>query len=542
MKRKVELLDTTFRDGMQHEKMSISLTDALKIVRRMAQVGFHVAELGFACANEFAQNLIQAALQEDLGQMQIAAFGRTRKPKEKVQDSVDVQAMLKLGMPVAVIVCKSRLMDVVNSLQTDQAENLAMIKDTVSYLKDQGLTVYLDLEHALDAYYGRGRFGELMDQAQKKTNYQHFLEVIEVGIQAGADCLVVCDTTGGASPEEVATIFNSLRELYPEVKFGFHGHNDNDLAVANSRAAVLSSACHIQGTINGYGERCGNLNLCSFVPRLQLKDSIPLVSSEALKQLTELSRKTALAFNRESSNRAPFVGVSAHFTSAGMHASSQDRDPGAYLQIHPELVGNEERVGISRQSGRANVALMAKKLGVPLNDSQLQEFMKRYSKMINADAFEASETSFILACRWVRGELKEYFEVMNYEVSTRRYFNESLPQAKAEVAVKVGKEVEHTVAFGNGPVDALVKALRKALRPFYPAIHQVHLVAYNLYALDVSEKETGAPVRVLAGFQSKEQRWETAGVSTDSNEAALMATVDGIQWFLYQEGNGNKHL
>jgi 2-isopropylmalate synthase len=535
----VEIFDTTFRDGLQGQRSEISVRNALKIIKLMAILGFRYAELGFACANEFARQLIAAALKEDLGQMKIAAFGRTRKAGQRVEDSEDVRAMLELKVPVAVVVCKSRLMDVVQSLQTTAEENLAMVFDTVNFLHEQGLTVILDLEHAVDAYFGRGCFGAKLGEEAARQNLAHFHEVVRTGIKAGAHRLVICDTNGGASPEEIGTLFFELSQTYPGVVFGFHGHNDCDLATANTRAAVLNGAGHIQGTINGLGERVGNANLISLISRLQIKDGINLMGPEALTQLTNLSHITAQAFSVELNRQSPFVGHDATHTAAGMHASGLTRDNGSYLCFDPAAVGNKERVSVNKQSGKSNVLTLSKELGVPLDSTQAVSFMDANKAMIEGGGYEASEASFTLACRRALGSHRGYFDVISYQVQTG--CRNEVPFANAQIKVQIGANQHHTIEDGSGPVDALSKALWKALNIDYPEITQIALKSFDLHALDVSSEGTGALVRVVAVFACGDEECETAGVSHDSNAAALKAIADGIEWFLSKTGNGSKH-
>jgi 2-isopropylmalate synthase len=520
--------------------MRISLPKALEIVGLMAKAGFHMAELGFPAGNDFAKNLIAAAMKQELGGMKIAAFGRTRKPNEGVADCIDVKTILNLGVPQAVIVCKSRLLDVTETLHTSAAENLAMISDTVRYLKEQGVQVYLDLEFALDAYFGRREMGKSMTAYQRKRSRKYFQEVVRAGVKAGADCLVFCDTTGGAGPEEVTAIVEAFVRRHPGVCFGFHGHDNNGLATANSRAALLAGARHIQGTINGYGERCGNANLVTFVPRLQLKDGWSLVSAQALATYTDLSVRTALAFNRQPSDRAPFVGRYAYQTSAGMHAAGEDRLPGAYLDADPEAVGNQRSFVITRQSGVSNVMMVSKKVGMPLNRTQATELLQRFRLQIDGGAYEEGETSFIMACRRVAGKHADFFDVTEYRAESGKIHGRHY--AKAEAKVKVGSgEPAHTIAEGKGPVDALLTALKKAVIPVYPAIGEVHLKGYKTVALDVEAEEGKAAVLVVATFSSDEEVWVTAGVSTDSNRAGKMAWDDAMHYFLWRKGNGNCH-
>jgi 2-isopropylmalate synthase len=538
----IKVLGTLFRDGMQNAAMNISLGKAMEIIQWKASLGFHYAELGFAVGNDFSDSIIKAALKEDFGQLKIAVFGRTRKKGERVENSADVRAICGYDPHVAVIVCKSRLMDVANSLLTTPKENLAMIKDTLSYLKDKGYEVIVDLEHAVDAWQGRGAYGTSFSREIAQENNWYFQEVVKTSIDAGADCLVVCDTNGGASPEEINDIIESLVICYPGVELGFHGHNDCGLAVANTRAAVLSGAKHIQGVTNGYGERTGNTNLITAIARLQLKDNFPLLKKESLQQFTTYANFTAAAFNRTLPRREPFVGLSSFTTFAGMHASSQVRDSGAYSQCDPLEVGNKEMVKINRQSGRANIQAAAVDYGLPLTKDQLIRFMSEYEQEINYGAFEINDESLILALKSVRGDIVPYFRIVSREVHDSDEF------ISANLKVQIGGAIEKRGSNGEGPIDALSNALKKALRRHYPEIERIHLTSYDMIAVGVSNKEESAPVRVMAGFKASSGKggpvtWATVGVHTNQNKAGLIAWINGINWFLMKNNipNRNNH-
>lgn len=535
----VQIFDSTYRDGRQQGGMDVSLSNALKNLILMDQCGTHIAELGFPVGDEFAKSLIAEAAKIKFKQMKVAAFGRTRKGSESVNDSADLRSIVSSGASVGVLVCKSRPLDVVEALKVSLQTNLDMVNDSIRHLIANGLEVVLDLELATDAYFGRGGFGQKLDDAAAKESRAYFFKVVEVGLAAGARTLVVCDTTGGSCPEEVYRIFTELVSLYPMARFGFHGHDDNGLAVANSRAAVMAGARQIQGTINGYGERCGNANLCTIIPRLQLKDGFELVSPESLACITELSYKTALGFNREPSDRAPFVGTNAFKTFAGMHASGENRTDGCYLQVDPFLVGNERLFGLNAQSGASNVIVLAKRLELELTAQQANRLLSEYALMVSGGGFAASEVSFWMACRRILGDHQDYLRVEDFSTQTGKINGK--PFGKAEVQVFVGDHYEHTISKGEGPVGALYAALKKAVAPYYPDLSRMHLCSYDLHAIDVAAEEARAAVRVEAEFSLDDWRINTAGVSSDSTHAALLAWLDAVQWFLQKTGNGNLH-
>ncbi len=443
-KRKILSFSSLFRDGMQNAKMNISPANALKIVKWQALLGLDYSELGFVNASKFTNDLFAAALKLDLGKMKIAAFGRTRKAREKVNESADLKAIVKLGVPVAVIVCKSRLMDVKESLLSTNDANLLMIYESVSYLKEQGLEVIVDLEHAVDAWYGRGKFGRSFNKILERNVHRTYFEsVVRMAIRAGADSLAVCDTNGGAAPEEVACMLEQLTGSYPDMQFGFHGHNDNDLAVANTRAAVLAGANHFQGVENGYGERCGNANLLTVIARLQLKDGYAILPEESMRQLTDYSHLVARSFNRQPRYRDPFFGISAFATYAGMHASSERRSPGAYFQCEPELVGNKPEIGVNRQSGQSNIASMAKKFGYQPSSEELQALMKIFADEIECGAFEICPNSFVIACQKATGKYRPFFKLKRWRVVTGGN-HETFSEGSVRLAI--GKSQKHEIS------------------------------------------------------------------------------------------------
>ncbi len=534
--KRIELFDTSLRDGLQQPNLDISVPNAVRLLQRMGSFGVSYAEIGFAGANQFVSDLTSAMQSVETGDMRLALFGRSRGRGTRVQDWPDVKFIVanKPRISVAVIVVKSRLLDVEKSLETTPEENLLMVSETIQYLHDCGLEVFVDFEHAMDAACGRREMGTPCDAAEKARGIEYFEQMVEQCIKQKASRLVVCDTNGGASPEEVSHVISGLMKSYPETNFGFHGHTDRGLGIANSRAAILSGAMQVQGTLIGTGERCGNVNLTTVIGGMQLRGEAEFVSPEALTGLTALAHSTYAAFGLEPPHGTPIVGPGAFGTWAGMHGSSERKNPGAYLWCNPAHVGANPVIGVNAQSGRANIVLLSEALGVPLNSAQAQALMDANQGMIDGGAFTVSEISFKLACMKVLGSLHERFSVKSWRVidesdeTGNRY-------VQASMQLFVGdNRVVTTRAEGAGPVDALTKAMRQELEKWYPAIAHMRLGTFTVTAIDVSAQDTAAHVRVTVSFNADgHEPWVTAGVSSDLNQAALMAIVDGFHYWLH---------
>jgi 2-isopropylmalate synthase len=533
--RKVELFDTSLRDGMQQPNIDISVPNAVSLLQRMAAFGVQYAEIGFAGANKFVADLTGALTSVDTGAMKLALFGRTRGRGAKVQQWPDVQfiAAHKARVPVAVIVVKSRLLDVMMSLETTPEENLLMAYETIECLQDHGLEVIVDFEHAMDACCGRRENGEACDADFSKRSVDYFHQMTAQCVRQGVSRLVVCDTTGGANPEEVAGVIGGLVRTYPEAKVGFHGHTDRGLGVANARAAVLAGAVQIQGTLLGTGERCGNVNLTTVVGSMQLRGEAEFVPPASLAGLTGLAHSAYSAFGLEAPHGSPIVGPGAFGTWAGMHGSSERKNPGAYLWCDPAKVGANPVIGVNGQSGRANIVMLSQSLGVALSSAQAQALMDANLAMIEGGGFTASEVSFKLACMKVLKTLEDRFSVKSWRVldesdeTGNRYVQASMLLSIGDSAVAT------TRAEGSGPVDALTKAMRRELERWYPALAQMRLGTFSVTALDVTAHDTAAHVRVTVSFNADgHEPWKTAGVSSDLNQAALMAIIDGFHYWL----------
>jgi 2-isopropylmalate synthase len=533
--RKVELFDTSLRDGMQQPNIDISVPNAVGLLQHMAAFGVHYAEIGFAGANKFVGDLTCALHTADTGAMKLALFGRTRGRGTKVRDWPDVQFMAahKERIPVAVIVVKSRLLDVMKSLETTPEENLLMAYETIDCLQQSGLEVIVDLEHAMDACCGRRENGNLCDEDFRRESLDYFHQLTAQCARQGVSRIVVCDTTGGANPEEVGEAIGELRRSYPGAGFGFHGHTDRGLGVANARAAVMAGAVQIQGTILGTGERCGNVNLTTVIGSLQLRGEAEFVAPEALTGLATLANAAYAAFGLEAPHGTPIVGPGAFGTWAGMHGSSERKNPGAYLWCDPGKVGANPSIGVNGQSGKANIMLLSEALGVALDSAQAGTFINDNQAMVEGGGFTVSEVSFKLACMKVLGSLRNRFGVKSWRVIDEsdvigtRYVQASMLLSIGDATV-VGARAE-----GAGPVDALTKAMRRELEKWYPAIAKMHLGRFSVTAIDVSAQDSAAHVRVTVSFNADgHDPWITAGVSSDLNQAALMAIVDGFDYWL----------
>ena len=536
--RKVELFDTSLRDGMQQPNIDISVPNAVSLLERMAAFGFRYAEIGFAGANQFVSDLSSALDSADTGAMKLALFGRTRGHGAKVQEWPDVQFIInrRKRVPAAVIVVKSRLLDVKKSLETTLEENLLMAYETIECLQDSGLEVIVDLEHAMDAACGRRENGNHGDADFTRRSLDYFHQMIAQCARQQVSRIIVCDTTGGANPEEVAQVIGGLAQSYPGANFGFHGHTDRGFGIANTRAAILAGAVQVQGTLLGTGERCGNVNLTTVIGSMQLRGEAEFVTLESLTELTNLAHSAYEAFGIEAPHGAPIVGPGAFGTWAGMHGSSERKNPGAYLWCDPARVGAVPVIGVNGQSGKANIILLSKAIGVPLDSAQAQEFMDANQAMIEGDGYTASEVSFKLACMKVVNTLKNCFSVKSWRVIDEsdetgdRYVQASISLCLGDSRVTV------TRAEGAGPVDALTKAMRRELEKWHPAIAQMHLGRFSVTAIDVSAQDTAAHVRVTVSFHADgHEPWTTAGVSSDLNQAALMAIVDGFHYWLQKD-------
>ena len=517
----VHIYDTTLRDGTQGEGFQLSGLDKLRIARRLDEFGVDYIEGGWPGSNPKDVEFFREAKKLDLKHAKLAAFGSTRRANVKVSEDPQVQLLLEAETLVVTIFGKSWELHVTEILRTTAEENQAMIFDTVSHLVENGREVVYDAEHFFDGY---------------KDSAEHALATLKAAAKGGAACLVLCDTNGGTLPKEIMKICAAVREALPETPIGIHTHNDCELAVANAVAAVDAGASHVQGTINGYGERTGNCNLTSVIPILQLKMGMEAVPN--LEELRDLSFFVDDVSNNPHFARAAFVGQTAFAHKGGMHVNAVQKLARSYEHIVPSSVGNEQTILVSELSGQSNILLKAEQIGMPLQKGapEAAAVLSKVKEMEHEGySFEAAGGSLELLIRRELGNYKSLFLPNEYHVSFRHYQDGHEPVCEATVKLTIGGERVLTVAEGNGVVNALDLALRKALLPFYPEIAEVSLVDYKVRILD-SQETTAAKTRVLIVSSHGEASWGTVGVSGSVIEASWIALVDGIDLFLQRRG------
>jgi 2-isopropylmalate synthase len=520
----VKLYDTTLRDGAQSEGISFSVVDKLHIARKLDELGIHYIEGGWPGSNPKDAQFYERLRELKLKNAQIVVFGSTRRSNTKVESDDNIAMLVNSGAKIATIVGKGSELQVRHVLMTTLEENLKMIADSISYLKKKGLTVFWDVEHFFDGF---------------KSNPKYSLKTLEVATESGVDCLVLCDTNGGALPDEISRAVEAARKM-TSMPLGIHCHNDGGLAVANTLAAVQAGVTQVQGTINGYGERCGNANMCTIIPALKLKMGVDCVTGDQLARLTEVSRFVAEAANLAPDPFLPYVGASAFSHKAGYHVDGLAKWDYAYQHINPSLVGNRKKAVVSELSGKDNVLFKAQELGIPL-PSDKKEIQKLLAHIKQAESrgyqYENAEASFEVLLRRSLPGYQPPFELVDFMVlvETRRRApvknkaEETL--AEAMIKVRVGGEVIHTAAEGNGPVNALDQALRKALLQFYPDLAPVKLVDYKVRILEESVG-TESQVRVLIESTDGSDVWRTVGSSVNIIEASWLALADSLEYWL----------
>ena len=513
----ITIYDTTLRDGTQGEGMSLSLDDKLKLAKRLDQFGVHYIEGGWPGSNPKDLNFFQEVKKLKLKFAKVAAFGSTRRPNTNVRDDGNLAKLLEADTSVVTIFGKTWDFHVKEVLKTSGEENLKMIFESVAYLKNKNLEVIYDAEHFFDGY---------------KANPKYALETLKAAARGGAEYLVLCDTNGGTLPTEVAKIIGEIRKAV-KTPLGIHCHNDCNLGVANSVAAIQAGAAQVQGTINGYGERCGNANLTSVIPVLALKMKIPVVSTKKLAELTDLSRYVAEVCNMPLERNQAFVGKSAFAHKGGVHVNAMVKNARTYEHIEPALVGNATRFLVSELSGRTNVLIKAKELALNL-DKDTPETRKILEQVMELEGqgyqFEAAEASFELLMRRMTGKEKKFFELLDCNVLNEK-IGDGRVTSHANVRVKVSGKEKQAKAEGQGPVDALYKALHEALVSNFPALANIHLVDYKVRVINESAG-TAARVRVFISFQDEKDAWTTVGVSENIIEASWHALVEAIEYKL----------
>jgi 2-isopropylmalate synthase len=512
---RVFLYDTTLRDGAQQWGITLTVDEKLKVTKLLDNFGIPYIEGGWPGANPKDSEYFRRVRELALVQAKITAFGSTRRAGNSVNADITLQSLLAAETPAVALVGKSWSLHVEQVLRTSERENLSMIEESVSFMKKHGKEVVYDAEHFFDGY---------------RANPDYALDTLKAAIQGGADCLTLCDTNGGSVPLWIIEVVHSVKQHVGGAILGVHTHNDSELAVANSLVAVEAGCRQVQGTINGYGERCGNANLISIIPALQMKAGYKLVPDASLKRLTGLSRKVSEIVNVNQNPHAPYVGASAFAHKGGIHAAAVEKVSESYEHVPPELVGNLRDVVISELSGRGNVRALANELGLDVHGREEEVLQEIKDLELRGFQFEYAEGSFEL---YVRRKAQGYAPPFIVEdimvVSEQNQGIEKLVQATVKLLVK--GERMHTAAEGDGPVHALDRALRKALTPLFPDLEKVHLADYKVRILD-PDKATDAATRVLIEAASNGDRWSTVGVSKNIIDASFQALSDSYELFL----------
>ncbi|MBI4777761.1 citramalate synthase [Candidatus Desantisbacteria bacterium] len=516
---KVFIYDTTLRDGTQMEGINFSLENKLRIAKRLDHMGVHYIEGGWPGSNPKDIRFFEEMKNIRLTQAKLTAFGSTRRAKVAVDKDPNIQALLTAQTGTICIFGKTWDLHVKEALNIFLEENLDLIRDSVAYLKKHNKEVIYDAEHFFDGY---------------KSNQKYALSTLETAMEAGADTIVLCDTNGGSMPQEIEEAIAVVKKVI-NVPLGIHSHNDSDMAVANTITAVKMGCCHVQGTINGYGERCGNANLCSIISNLKLKLRIDCISDEQLKSITEVSRYVSELANMVPQTHQPFVGASAFAHKGGIHVSAVKKNPLTYEHILPELVGNSRRILISELAGQSSILHKAEEYKITLSKDteDVRKILKKVKELEDAGyQFEGADASFELLMKKTVGDYKPFFTLKGFRIIVEKKEDEIL--SEATIKIEVDDEVEYTVAEGDGPVDALDKALREALEGFYPILKGVHLTDYKVRVLDAKDG-TAAKVRVLIESSSFNETWGTVGVSENLIEASYQALRDSIEYVLYRK-------
>ncbi len=514
---KIFLYDTTLRDGTQREGISLSLDDKLKITQKLDEFGIDYIEGGWPGSNPKDVEYFRRVGSLELKHAKVCAFGSTRRKGVRPEEDANLKLLIEANTPVITLVGKTWDLHVTDVLEVSMAENLAMIGESVAYCKSHNKEVIYDAEHFFDGY---------------KANPEYAIATLKAAAVNGADSVVLCDTNGGSLPWEIEKIMAEVKTAVgPKTQIGIHTHDDGECGVANSLAGVRAGAVQVQGTINGYGERVANANLCSVIPDLQLKMGYDCVPPEKLAGLTELSRYVAEVANLDLDDHQPFVGASAFAHKGGIHVAAMLKNPLSYQHIEPTLVGNQQRSVVSELSGRGNLVDKVHQFGLNMESLDLRKALEQI-KMLESQGFtfEGAEASVELMLRRTHPAYVPPFEVIDYSVSVNQRRGRGL-NAEAIVKVRVGPKRMHTVAEGNGPVNALDAALRKALVDVYPQLSSIKLVDYKVRILD-GENATAATTRVLIDTRQGNKSWSTVGASANIIEASWQALADSMEYAL----------
>ncbi|MCM2265803.1 MAG: citramalate synthase [Desulfuromonadales bacterium] len=518
---RVWLYDTTLRDGTQAEDVSFLVADKIRIAQKLDDLGIDYIEGGWPGSNPKDIAFFKDVRKVKLNHARIAAFGSTRRAKVTPDKDNNIRTLVQAEPDTVTIFGKTWDFHVREALRISLEENLELINDSLAYLKEHVGEVIYDAEHFFDGY---------------KANPEYALKTLEAAAQANVDCIVLCDTNGGSMPFEVAEIIKVVKKRI-KTPLGIHTHNDGECAVANSLVAVENGVVHVQGTINGFGERCGNANLCSIIPALRLKMGRECITDEQLRNLRQLSRTIYELANMVPGKHQAYVGNSAFAHKGGVHVSAIQRHPETYEHIRPEKVGNVTRVLVSDLSGRSNILVKAEEFNVNLDskDPVTLEILEKIKELENQGfQFEGAEASFELLMRRALGTLRSFFSVIGFRVIDTKRHEDEMPSSEATVQVKVGGKIEHTAAEGNGPVNALDNAMRKALEQFYPHLKEMKLYDYKVRVLPAG-KGTASMTRVLIESGDKTGRWGTVGVSDNIIDASYQALIDAIHYKLLRD-------
>lgn len=524
--RKVTIYDTTLRDGAQAEEMNLTAQDKVRIAHKLDELGIHYIEAGWPGSNPTDATFFEQIKGHTFENARLAAFGSTHLTRSTPEADKNLAALLEAHTPVVTIFGKSWDMHATTALGVSLERNLELIHNSVAYLVPRVDEVIFDAEHFFDGY---------------RHNPDYAIKALKTALDAGASRVILCDTNGGTLTASVAEAVRAVVAALPEAEIGIHAHNDSELAVANSLEAVRLGANQVQGTINGYGERCGNANLCSVIPNLELKMGMDTIGRENLKRLLTTSHFVSETANLRPFMRQPFVGASAFAHKGGIHVSAILKDSSTYEHIHPESVGNAQRVLLSDQAGRSNILFKAKELGYELdkNDATVDTLLREL-KLKESMGYEYSvaDASFELMLQQALGLKKDYFSFRHFFVVDAKREEDAEPFTEATVIINVMGQVEHTAATGMGPVNALDRALRKGLERFYPKLSEIRLLDFKVRVLSGAVRDTGGTasfVRVLIETGDRHERWTTMGVSHNIIEASWQAVVDAIDYKLFRD-------
>ena len=526
MSTKITIYDTTLRDGTQAEDVHFSTEDKIRVSQKLDDLGIDFIEGGWPGSNPTDEQFFQEIKHYNLKHSTVSAFGSTHNAKATPETDQHFQTMLRASAAAVTIFGKTWTIHVQEALRISLERNLEIIADSLAYLRQHVRHLFFDAEHFFDGF---------------KADPDYALSCLRQAEQAGADCIILCDTNGGSMTTEIGDIVSRVVQHMPNTSFGIHAHNDCELAVANSLEAVRAGVTHVQGTINGVGERCGNANLCSILPCLQLKMDMEALPQGNLERLTATAHYISEVANIRPFIRQPFVGNAAFAHKGGVHVSAIRRNPKTYEHIQPHAVGNKQRVLLSDLAGQSNILFKAKQYGVPLekDDPFVLELLNRV-KTLESRGFEFSvaEASFELLLNKTLGRARRYYSLLGFRVMDAKNQENGEPFSEATVMIQVGGEVEHTASTGRGPVNALDNALRKGLEKFYPKLHEMSLLDFKVRVLSPNLNAcpgTASGVRVLIESGDHKSRWITMGVSFNIIEASWQALVDSVNYKLFKD-------